>query len=60
MFIDKLTEILGWESFHAKECKYSAEYISRANFLHKFSKLNTDAQFLDKIYVSWQADHATL
>lgn len=26
-------EILGWELLHAKECKYSAEYISRANFL---------------------------
>lgn len=27
---------------------------------HGLSKLNTDAQMLDKIYVSWLVDHTTL
>lgn len=58
--MDKLSGILGWESLHAKECEYSAEYISRANFLVQFSKPDADAQIQNKIYVSWLVDHTPL
>jgi hypothetical protein len=56
MFIDKLTDILGWESFHAKECSIQPGTFPEQISCHKLFKLNADAQVLDKIYVSWLVD----